>query len=270
MKWFQKVMRALMSLVLVAAASAQAAPQSEYVLGAGDIIRVSVYQNPDLTLDARISEGGGISYPLLGTIKLGGLSVSAAEKKIADGLRDGNFLKQPQVSILVAQVKGNQVSVLGQVNRPGRYPLELSNTRLSEVLALAGGTAANSGSDIAVVTGMRNGKPFRTEIDVPMIFSATGGAEDIVLQNGDTVFVDRAPFVYIYGEVQSPGTRVLQRDMTLMQALASAGGLNLRGTQKGIRVHRRDPASGQVQVITPDLNDKLQKDDVVYVRESLF
>jgi len=270
MKWMQKVARALLSMTFLVAAVAQAAPESEYVLGAGDVIRVSVYQSPDLTLDARISEGGGISYPLLGTVKLGGLSVSEAEKKIAAGLRDGNFLKQPQVSILVAQVKGNQVSVLGLVNRPGRFPLELSNTKLSEVLALAGGVAANAGSDVVIVTGMRNGKPFRKEVDVPMIFAASNPADDIVLQNGDTVYVERAPLVYVYGEVQSPGTRALQRDMTLMQALAASGGLNLRGTEKGIRVHRRNPSTGAIEILTPAMSDRLQKDDVVYVKESLF
>ena len=82
-----------------------------------------MYQNPDLALETRISDSGSISYPLLGDVKLGGLTVSAAEKKLAAGLRDGNFLKQPQVSLLVLQVKANQVSVLGQVNRPGRYAL---------------------------------------------------------------------------------------------------------------------------------------------------
>ncbi|HET6787950.1 MAG TPA: polysaccharide export protein EpsE, partial [Aquabacterium sp.] len=205
----------------------------------------------------------------LGTVKIGGLSVSDAEKKIAAGLRDGNYLKQPQVSILVAQVKGNQVSVLGLVNRPGRFPLEVANTRLSEVLAQAGGLAAGSASEVIVVTGLRNGKAFRKEVDFPLIFAANNPEEDMIMQNGDTVYVDRVPYVYVYGEVQSPGTKPLQRDMTLLQALAASGGLNLRGTDKGIRVHRRD-ANGVVQIVQPGMNDKLQKDDVVYVKESLF
>lgn len=269
MKWMRNVIRGLMSVMLTMAAMAHAAPTGDYVLGAGDVIRISVYQNPDLTLDTRVSEGGSISYPLLGTVKIGGLSVSEAEKKIAAGLRDGNYLKQPQVSILVAQVKGNQVSVLGMVNRPGRYPLEMSNTKLSEVLAQAGGPVTGSSSDVVVVTGMRNGKTFRKEVDFPMIFAANNPEEDMIMQNGDTVYVDRVPYVYVYGEVQGPGTKPLQRDMTLLQALAASGGLNLRGTEKGIRVHRRD-ANGVVQIVQPGMNDKLQKDDVVYVKESLF
>src|SRR5690606_39520188 len=100
----------MLSVMLLVAASAHAAPGGDYVLGAGDIIRVTVYQSPDLTLEARISDGGTISYPLLGTVQLGGLTVGAAEKRLADGLRDGNYLLKPQVSILVVSVKGNQGS----------------------------------------------------------------------------------------------------------------------------------------------------------------
>ncbi len=269
MKWMRSLMQSLLALMMLVTTAAQAAPQGDYVLGAGDIIRVSVYQNPDLTLEVRVSEGGSFSYPLLGTVKVGGLSVSTAEKKIADGLRDGNFLKQPQVSILVLQVKGNQVSVLGLVNRPSRYPLEAVNTKLSEILAQAGGVAAGAGSDTVVVMGTRDGKAFRKEIDFPSVFAAAGQAEDVILQNGDTIYVDRAPMIYFYGEVQRPGAMRLERDMTLMQALASAGGISLRGTEKGIRINRRDE-SGKVQVLNLGMQDKLQKDDVIYVRESLF
>lgn len=269
MKWMRNVVRALMAWLLMSTMLAQAAPTGDYVLGAGDLIKVTVYQNIDLTLDTRISESGVISYPLLGTVKLGGLTVAAAEKKIADGLRDGNFLKQPQVSILVTLVKGNQVSVLGAVNRPSRYPLDTTNTRLSEALAYAGGIMIGSGSDTVIVTGMRNGQPFRKEIDFPMVFDAAKPVEDIILQNGDTVYVDRVPMLYIYGEVQRPGSVRLERDMTVMQALAAASGLTLRGTEKGIKVHRRQP-DGSIKVIQPGMNDILQKDDVVYVKESLF
>ena len=166
-------------------------------------------------------------------------------------------------------VKSNQVSVLGYVNRPGRYPLEAGTSKVSEVLAQAGGILPGNGSELIVVTGTRDGKPFRKEIDFPLIFSAAGGNNDIVLQNGDAIFVDRAPQIYMYGEVQRPGAQILLRDTTLLQALASGGGLTLRGTERGIRVHRRD-ASGQVNVIQPGMNDKLQPGDVIYVRESLF
>lgn len=269
MNWIRTMVRGLSAAALMVSALAQAAPQGDYVLGAGDIIRVSVYQNPDLTLDARISEGGAIAYPLLGDIKIGGLSVSGAEKKIAAGLRDGNFLKQPQVSILVTAVKGNQISVLGMVNKPGRFPLDTPNTRLSEALAQAGGIIIGQGSDTVIVTGSRDGKTFRKEIDFPTVFGPNGDKIDMILQNGDAIYVDRVPYIYIYGEVQRPGNARLERDMTLQQALAASGGVTQRGTLRGVKVHRK-AEDGAVKIIEPELNDKLQRDDIIYVRESLF
>ena len=241
---------------------------AEYRLGSGDVIRVNVYQNPDLTLETRVTEAGLVSYPLLGSIRLGTLTVTAAEKLIGDGLRSGNFVKNPQVTIVVLQVRGNQASVLGQVNRPGRYPIEVADMRLTDLLAMAGGAAAN-GADMVVVTGTRNGQAFRTEIDLPTVFAPGGAAKDLLILNGDSVWVDRQQIVYIYGEVQRPGPMRLERGMTLMQSLATGGGLTQRGTEKGIRVHRKG-ADGRVQIITPTLDDTMRDGDVVYVRESLF
>ena len=261
------------SLVALPAAAQGGAPAAlaaaEYRLGSGDVIRINVYQNPDLTLETRVTEAGIVSYPLLGTVRLGSLSVTAAEKLIADGLRNGNFVKNPQVTLVVLQVRGNQASVLGLVNRPGRYPLEVADMRLTDLLAMAGGTAIN-GADLVVVTGTRNGQPFRTEVDLPTVFAAGGKDKDIFILNGDAVWVERQPIVYIYGEVQRPGPMRLERGMTLMQSLATGGGLTLRGTEKGIRVHRKG-ADGKVQVITTPLMDEAMRDgDVVFVRESLF
>ncbi|MBV8033887.1 polysaccharide export protein EpsE [Roseateles sp.] len=248
-----------------------AAAAAEYRFGAGDVVRVVVYQNPDLTLETRVSETGVISYPLLGSVRIGGLGVSAAEKLIADGLKNGNFVKAPQVTLILLQIKGNQASVLGQVNRPGRYPIETTDMRMTDLLANAGGVAT-TGGDIVVLSGTRGGKPFRMEIDLPSVFgpnTAAGGASDVLIQNGDVLWVDRAPLVYIYGEVQRPGPMRLERGMTLMQALASGGGLNQRGTERGIRVHRKS-ADGKVQVVQPGMDDSLKEGDVVYVKESLF
>lgn len=259
----------LAAMLMVFGLAAQAAPQGEYVLGAGDQIRISVYQSPDLLLETRINDGGTVSYPLLGSVKLGGLTVTEAEKKLATGLRDGNFLKQPQVSILLITAAANQVSVLGLVNKPGRFPLVAGMLKLSEIMAQAGGIVQANGSDIVIVSGVRGGKPFRKEVDFPKVFASTGAQEDFPLENGDTIWVDRAPVVYIYGEVQRPGVQALPRDMTVLQSLATAGGLTLRGTERGIRVHRRDE-SGEVKIIQPGINDKLQPNDVIYVKESLF
>ena len=271
--------RAALALVLTAAAAlptlVQAQPSAagavapaESRLGSGDLVRIVVFQNPDLTLETRIPESGVVSYPLLGHVRLGGRSVGAAEQLLAEGLRAGSFVKQPQVTLTVLQVRAHQVNVLGQVNRPGRYPLEQADMRLTDLLALAGGTAP-MGAEVAVLSGVREGRPFRLEVDLVALFAAGGRETDPLVRNGDAIWVDRQPLVYIYGEVQRPGQMRLERGMTVMQGLAAGGGLTLRGTDKGLRVHRR-AADGRVQVIEPRLDDALQPGDVIFVRESLF
>jgi polysaccharide export outer membrane protein len=249
-------------------AVADARAPEEYRLGAGDVLRVAVYQNPDLSLESRLSEAGVLSFPLLGPVRLGGLTVGAAEQLIARGLREGQFVRQPQVNVSVVQVRGHQASVLGLVNRPGRFPLEATGLRLTDLLAMAGGAAAGA-ADVAVVTGIRQGQPWRAEVDLPALFTPGGQGRDVDILHGDTVWVDRQPQVYIYGEVQRPGPLRLERGMTLMQVLATGGGLTPRGTEKGIRVHRRGP-DGRLQLVQPAMDDTVREGDVVHVRESLF
>ncbi|WP_253945996.1 polysaccharide export protein EpsE [Niveibacterium sp. COAC-50] len=241
---------------------------AEYLLGPGDVIRISVFQSPDLLLETRVSENGSISYPLIGNVKVGGLALSVAEAKIAKLLKDGGFVVQPQVSILLLQIRGNQVAVLGQVNRPGRYPLETANTRLSDMLSQAGGIAA-TGSDVVIFSGVRDGKQVRREIDIASMFLRGDAQDDLALKGGDILYVHRAPVFFIYGEVQRPGVFRVERDMTVMQALASGGGLTQKGTQRGLRIHRRG-ADGKAQIIEPALDELVQPNDVVYVKESIF
>lgn len=251
------------------ASSAGPAPAgAEYRLGPGDAIRVQVFQNPDLTVEARVSENGGISYPLVGQVQLGGLSIGEAEKRIADALRQGRFLKSPQVNINVLQVRGNQVAVLGQVTRPGRFPLETANVRASEVLAAAGGITP-LGDDVLVVSGTREGKPFRRVIDIPSLFTGAAPEDDVALAAGDSLYVPRAPLFYIYGEAQKPGPYRVERQMTVMQALAAGGGPTARGSQNRLRLHRAGPDGAVIQT-TPELTDLVQPGDVIFVRESLF
>ena len=241
----------------------------DYKLGGGDTLRISVHQNPDLTIEARVSELGMISYPLLGQLKVGGLAVSDVESMIASGLKERNFVKQPVVTATLLQVRGHQASVLGNVTRPGRFPLESPTLRVSDLLALAGGTTP-AASDILVLTGVRDGKPFRAEIELPMLFGPNGSALNIVVRNGDTLFVDRSPMVYIYGEVQRPGSFRIERNMTVMQVLAAGGGLNLRGTERGIELRRRLDEGGRVVVSKPKMDDPVRDGDVIFVQESLF
>jgi len=242
--------------------------QPEYRLGSGDSIRISVFQNPDLTVDTRVTENGTISYPLVGTLHVGELTIPAAEKMIAKALKDGNFIKEPQVNIVLLQNRGNQVSVLGVVRRPVRFPLETVDIRLSEMIAIAGGIAP-TGADTVILTGKRNGEAFRKEIDLVGMFLDNHFADDMLVAGGDVVYVHRQPMFYIYGEVQRPGSYRVERGMTIRQALALGGGPSPRGTERGLRIYRRN-ASGQMEQITPELDQPVQPNDVLQIQESLF
>jgi len=240
----------------------------EYRLGAGDNVRVSVFGNPDLTVETRVSEAGTITYPLVGSVKVGGLTVALAQQVIAKALHDGNYIRNPQVTVLPLLIRSSQVSVFGQVNRAGRFALETFNTRVSEMIAIAGGISAG-GADVAILTGERAGKPYRKEVDIAALFLKSRADEDVTVAAGDVIYVHRAPMFYIYGEVTRPGSYRIERGMTIRQALVQGGGLSPKGTERGLRLHRRNP-NGELQVVRPSLDDPVQVDDVVHVGESLF
>jgi polysaccharide export outer membrane protein len=259
----------LLALAFCGSAFAQNTDKAvEHTLGAADVIRVTVFQNPELSVETRISEQGVVSYPLLGNVALTGLTVSQAEQKIAKALRDGGFVLKPQVSILLLQIRSNLVSILGQIAKPGRYPIESTSSKVSEVIAAAGGVVPG-GADVVTLVGTRNGKAVKFDVDLPAILQAGKSELDVVVANGDIIYVDRAPFFYMYGEVQRPGVARLERGMTVMQAIAASGGLTQRGTERGLRIHRRD-ANGVVRIIEPKMNDFVERDDVIYIRESVF
>jgi polysaccharide export outer membrane protein len=241
---------------------------SDYRLGPGDQIRVQVYQNADLTVETRVSEQGTINYPLIGNVQVGGTTIGDAEKKIASALRSGNFLRQPQVNIVLLQVRGNQVSVLGQVQKPGRFPLETTNTRVSDLLAAAGGVTP-MGDDTLIVSGTRGGQPFRKVVDIPALFLNQRGQDDITVQGGDTLYVNKAPVYYIYGEAQKPGPYRIERGMTVQQAVAQGGGPTPRGSLNRLRVTRTTPDGSKVEA-DARLTDSVMPNDVIFVRESLF
>ena len=247
------------------AADALAPPN--YRLASGDSIRVSLFQNPDMTLETRVSEDNTITYPLIGSVAIGDLELGAAEKKIAAALKDGGFFKQPQVNIQLMEVRGNKVAVLGQVNKAGTFPL-LTTTRVSQMLAEAGGQTTN-GADRIVLTGTRAGKPFRREIDIDALYRNEKGDEDAILAGGDTIYVPRAPMFYIYGEVLKPGNYRIDRNMTMRQAISAGGGLTLRGTERRLKVVRATP-QGKSDKIPVELDEPVLPGDVVYVSESLF
>ena len=125
------------------------------------------------------------------------------------------------------------------------------------MLAIAGGVAP-AGGDVAILTGERQGKPFRKEVDIAALFAEKGHAEDIAVAGGDVIYVERAPMFYVYGEVNRPGAYRLERAMTLRHALARGGGPTQRGTERNLRLHRRG-ADGAVQVIKNPRLDELAR-----------
>ena len=263
-----KILVLTTSCLLLNVSAQTTTAKTDFPLSAGDAIRVQVFQNPDLTIETRLSENGAITYPLIGSLDIGGLSIGNAEQKVAEALQSGGFIKNPQVNIVLMQIRGNQVSVLGQLNRPGRFPLESTTIRVSDMLATAGGVTP-LGADMAVVTGVRDGQPFSRQIDMPLSLLSGNMKDDIVVQGGDRIYVDRAPVFYIYGEAQRPGAFRIERNMTVMQALAVGGGATLRGTERRLRLHRK-ASDGSIVQTEPALTDLVLSNDVIYVKESLF
>ena len=242
--------------------------QSRDVLGEGDSIRITIFQSPDLTTETRISERGTITFPLIGEVQLSGLSPARAEARIAEQLVKGKFLVKPQVSVNVVQVRSRQVSVLGQVARPGRYPLDDTSANLTDILAVAGGVSPG-GDDNVTVTMKRDGKLVKLDVDVPTMYRTGDLSKNIRLENGDVIYVQRAPVFYIYGEVQRAGSYRLEQGMTVMQAVSVGGGVTARGTDRGLKIRRR-AQDGALHSIDARLTDLVQANDVIYVRESWF
>ena len=247
--------RIVFGLAIMLLAGAGLAQTSER-LGVGDAVRVTVYGQPDLTTEARISDKGAISVPLIGEVKVSGLGQQEAASQIARRLKDGKYLRNPQVTVAVTTLRSRQVSVLGLVARPGRYALDDTSSNLSDVIAAAGGIAAGGSEEVTV---MRGGKPMKVQLL----------AKSFALQNGDTVQVDRAPVFYIYGEVARAGAYRLEPNMTVMQAIAAGGGITPRGSDRRLKL-RRPGADGKVAESDASLRDMVQADDVIYVKEALF
>jgi len=253
---------AVMAFVTPAANAA-----GEYKLGAGDTVRVVVYENPDMTTETQVSEAGKISFPLVGEVAIGGLSRSEAEAKIAGLLQKGGFVNKPQLNISILEYRSQQVSVLGQVNKPGKYAID-GPSNVLDLISLAGGVS-DAGADHVTLIKNEQGKAVKHNINLADLFQAANLKDNIEVGNGDMIYVARAPVFYIYGEVQRAGAYRLEPGMTVMQALSVGGGLSPRGTERGVKVSRRDEG-GELHRLEVKLTDPLQENDVIHVKESLF
>lgn len=247
-------MKSILSAVFLLIMAAPALAQTEK-LGVGDAIRVTVFQQPDLTTEARINERGLVAMPLVGEVKVAGLSQAEAATAIGESLKKGQYLKNPQVAVSLTTLRSKQVSVLGLVARPGRYALDDTSTNLSDVIAAAGGIGAGGAE---IVTVLRDGKEHKVNVLKPF-----------ELQGGETIHVDRAAVVYIYGEVTRGGAYPLVPDMTVMQAIAAGGGITPRGSERRLKL-RRPSGNGKYVETDAKLQDRVKADDVIFVKEALF
>ncbi len=225
-------------------------------LGSGDAVRVTVFQQPDMTTEARITDKGTISMPLVGEVKVAGMTQNQAAGAIAGKLKEGKYLKNPQVTVALTTVRSRQVSVLGLVARPGRYALDDTSPNLSDVVAAAGGIAQGGSEQVTVI---RNGQSQKVDLL----------AKNFKLEHGDTVNVDRAPVFYIYGEVTRSGAYRVEPGMTVMQAIAAGGGITPRGSDRRLKMRRNAP-DGKVVENDAKLQDTVKADDVIFVKEALF
>lgn len=319
---------------------------ADYTLGTGDFVKVTVYGDAELTREIRIAENGILTFPLIGEVRVGGLSSVEAEKKIAEQLQRGGYIANPQVSVVVLQFLSKTVSVLGGVLKPGRYPVtrpsdvkdiiaeaggitpdgseivtvvrgnkrsefdlhDVINQHTNDDITVTGGETIYVGSrDVAVVGqllrpakygiqgGMRkisdfisvaggptefagevmfyttsiSGTPVTEQINIDELFKAPNSAQNKQVYPGDVLYVPKAPQVYVYGEVQRPGMYKIDKNMTVMQAIAKAGGLTIRGTQRSVKLHRKDERNEVIKQ-TPNLSSLLQDEDVLYIEESLL
>ena len=264
-------------VVLLAIAGATrpvAAQTSSSTLSPGDLVKISVYGNPDLTTLTRVLPNGTITFPLIGTVAVGGFSQAHAEEIIAGKLRDGGFVKNAAVTMFVqerSEVPTSSVTVLGQVLHSGTYSLDPdtagSVSTLVTLLAKAGGTT-DKAADHCFLVRKENGQPHRQRIDLLDLVGNGNIKADFALMNNDVVLVPEMDVFYIYGEVQKPGRYQLDRDMTVMQGLSVASGLTPRGSIKGIELNRH--VGSDIKTFKSNLDDRMQPNDVVYVKTSVF
>ncbi len=265
--------------------------RKDYIIGGGDILGISVYEEPDLTKTLRVSTNGTISFPLLGDLHVAGLTAVKVEKKLEGLLREG-YLVNPQVSVMVKEYHSKEVFILGAVNKPGAYPLKRESTLL-EVISRAGGILKKTEYELAgnSLILLRPGPSGEAEgndqkgvkyfrVDLKRLTEGGDVSLNMVVQANDTIFIPRADTVFVFGQVKNPGAyKMVEKGMTVLEAVTMAGGLTRLAAASRTRVIRAE--GGDEKTIRVNLNqitdrgDKskdivLEAGDVVVVPESFF
>jgi polysaccharide export outer membrane protein len=241
-------------------------------VGSGDLVRVTVFGQPDLSAEVGMDDKGIVTLPLIGGIDVSGMTTSEIGARVADALRKGQYLLNPEVSVEVVQLRSQMVSVLGEVSRPGRYPIP-GHLSVLELLATAGGLTAQADQTVTLLRRKTDaGKP-ESDVRIPIMLGETSTTErsplDVELTNGDVVYVNKKKLFYIHGEVNRPGGYPMEQDMNVMRAISLGGGMTQRASQRRIYINRETAEHG-VQEMKAKLTDPVLPGDVVYINESFF
>ena len=249
------------------AAAASPVPNPELVIGSGDLLEVSVFGAPDYDRQVRISADGEISLPMVGTVKVGGLTILQTEQLLEKRFADGGYFTDPRVSVFVRDYATQGVSVLGEVQKPGIYPM-LGVRKLFDVISAAGGTTPKSGNVISITHRAHPDQPQTLKYD-----PINSPASNVEVLAGDTVVVSKAGIVYVIGDVRLPSGFVMDKsELTVLQAIAMAQGTNPTAALDQAKLIRTT-ATGRQEIPIPlkkilqaqRADVKLQAEDIVFV-----
>lgn len=258
----------ILAIVLLLTA-VQCAYGQDYVVGDGDLLRIMVYDHPDLTTTARIGGEGTIIFPLIGQVKVSGLTVSQVSKKLADLLSDG-FIVSPQVSVFIEEYRSQKATIMGQVNKPGLYELKGYTTFL-EVLSKAGDLAKDAGDKAVIKRKSDSGdkKEKTITIDLKRLIELGDTSQDIPILDGDSIYVIKAGVFYITGEVKKPDAYKFEEGTTVLKAITMAGGFTDKASTGRVKIIRK--VKGKEEVIERvKMDEPVAPDDVIVVPESFF
>jgi polysaccharide export outer membrane protein len=251
-------------LLLLALLAGAASTAQEYTIGPGDILKITVWGHDDLSKEYPVTLDGRVPFPLVGAVPAAGLSTSELARRLRD-LLEKDYLVNPQVIVSVKEYLSSKVHVLGEAEKPGLFYLT-GPTTLLEMLARAGGLSRTAGKDLVLVrteTGKKagpsgGGSTILLRFDIRKI---QGGdvKENILLQNGDMMFVPKASAFFVLGEVNKPGTFPLDKEISVLEAVTLAGGFNGTAAPSGAKVLRRT-AEGKQETIAIDLSGAVPRD----------
>lgn len=267
----------LLCLALGGAEAVAQDPQKtpDYIVGPQDVLNISVFDEPQLSGRFRVDNDGRFTYPFLGRVQAGSLTLRAIAEDIKRRLGDG-YLRNPQVTVEVDQFRSQNVFVMGEVRSPGKYALT-GNVTLIEALAQAGSITPAAGNEVLILHP-KEAKALPTlpdespDADITRVNlrELEGGklSQNVVIQDGDTIFVPKAEKFFVIGQVRNPGSYVLERGMTVLQAISLAGGVSERGSNRRIRIVRI--VDGKKKEIDAKPTDPVQAGDTIVVRQRLL